>query len=71
MADILEFVLAIVDMVLSFCLNIIMACLFIPLFILSWIFWFLTGCGTCGPYAGGKYPEYGFGFKPKMRYMSG
>jgi hypothetical protein len=69
MCDILEFILILVDMVLSFVLNIILGVIFLVAFILAWIFWIITGCGACGPYAGGYYPVYGNGFQFRSRYM--
>jgi hypothetical protein len=69
--DILEFPIIILDMILSFLLNIILGIFFIILFILSWIFWLCSGCGSCGPYSGGKYPTFGNGWKWKTRYMGG
>jgi len=67
MCEIFDFIFNIIDLCLSFAMNIIVGCFLVIAFILMWVLYGLSGCGTIGNM---QQPAYGNGFVHKNRYFT-
>lgn len=66
MCEIFDFIFNIIDLCLSFAMNIIVGCFLVVAFILMWVLYGLSGCGTIGNM---QQPTYGNGFVHKSSYF--